>query len=133
VALATLGAVGNAPISQPGAQLITQPRDQARNHVFATNPAPPPRLLPGNAGGQASGTAEPSLAAVRLATQEVEQAVRAQASSLSFSIEQSSGKTIVTVTDNETGQVLRQIPSEEMLSLSQAIDKMQGLLLSQRA
>ena len=70
---------------------------------------------------------------MRLATRQVEQAVRAQASSLAFSIDQSSGKTVVTVTDSETGEVLRQIPSEEMLSLSQTMNRMQGLLLSQRA
>jgi len=125
MALATLGAIGNA--------LLPQPRDPAKDHVLLAHPAPPPRLLSGNAGVQTAGATEPSLAAVRLATRQVEQAVRAQAGSLSFSVEQSSGKTIVTVTDSETGQVVRQIPSEEMLSLSQAMNKMQGLLLSQRA
>ena len=137
MALATLGAVGGALIAQssaqPGARATTQYRDQAKDHVLATRPAPPPRLLPGNAGGQAANAAEPSLAAVRLATRQVEQAVRAQASSLAFSIDQSSGKAVVTVTDSETGEVLRQIPSEEMLSLSQTMNRMQGLLLSQRA
>ena len=129
MALAALGSVGNALIQQSG----NPTSDQAKAHAFATHPAVPSRLLPGHAGSQTAGAPEPSLAALRLATRQVEQAVRAQASSLNFSIDQSSGKTMVKVTDSETGQVLRQIPSDEMLSLSQVLNNVQGLLLSQHA
>ena len=52
---------------------------------------------------------------------------------LNFSIDDSTGKTIVRVTDGETGELIRQIPSEEMLAIAQSLDKMQGLLLRQKA
>lgn len=129
MALAALSGLGSAQPVPPGGPSS----DQVKTHVFASNAAPQARLLPRNAGTEAAGTSDTSIAALRLATQQVEQAVRAQASSLRFSIEQSSGKTIVKVTDSETGEVLRQIPSDEMLSLPKAINNMQGLLLSQRA
>ncbi len=52
---------------------------------------------------------------------------------LSFSIDDTTGKTIVRVTDGETGEMIRQIPSEEILAIAQSLDKMQGLLLRQKA
>ena len=41
--------------------------------------------------------------------------------------------TIVRITDGETGEMIRQIPSEEMLEIARSLDKMQGLLLRQEA
>ncbi|MDO8958446.1 MAG: flagellar protein FlaG [Rhodocyclaceae bacterium] len=52
---------------------------------------------------------------------------------LNFSIDDSTGKTVVRVTDGETGELIRQIPSEEMLDIAQSLDRMQGLLLRQEA
>ena len=37
---------------------------------------------------------------------------------LNFSVDEDLGKTVVTVVDQQTGNVIRQIPSEEMLELS---------------
>ena len=128
MAMAALGAVG-AALSQ---QIGNSTPDQAKAHGVTPHPAAASRLLP-DPTGQTAGAPEPSLAAVRLATRQVEQAVRAQTNSLNFSIEQAAGKTLVKVTDSETGQVLRQIPSEEILSLSQVLNNVQGLLLSQHA
>lgn len=119
----------NLPAAAPALQNGLQSSNQNR----AANPAAAPRAPDGKGEAPAAATTEPSLAALRLATHEVEQAVRARTSSLSFSIDQSSGKTIVRITDQETGAVLRQIPSEEMLSLAKAVNQMQGLLLSQTA
>ncbi|MDP3030940.1 MAG: flagellar protein FlaG [Rhodocyclaceae bacterium] len=52
---------------------------------------------------------------------------------LNFSIDDSTGKSIVRITDGETGELIRQIPSEEMLAIADSLDKMQGLLLRQEA
>ena len=80
----------------------------------------------------ASSAPEPSLEDVRKATQEVQEAVRAMTKSLEFSIDQESGRTIVKLTDTETGETIRQIPSQDMIELSRNIDRLQGLLLSQK-
>lgn len=50
--------------------------------------------------------------------------------SLQFSIDERSGRTIVRVIDRATREVIRQIPSEEILALADRMDKVQGLLLS---
>lgn len=53
--------------------------------------------------------------------------------SLQFNLDKDSGKTIVKVIDMESKDVIRQIPSEEMVMIAKAIDKMKGLLVQQKA
>lgn len=53
--------------------------------------------------------------------------------SLAFSIDDDTGKTIVRVSDAQTGEMIRQIPSEELLDIARSLDKMQGMLLRQKA
>lgn len=53
--------------------------------------------------------------------------------SLQFNIDEDTGKTVVKVIDTATKELIRQFPSEEMLSIAKAIDKMQGLLIQQKA
>jgi flagellar protein FlaG len=53
--------------------------------------------------------------------------------SLAFSVDSANGKTIVKITDAETGETIRQIPSEEMMAIAQSLDKLQGMLLQGKA
>ena len=53
--------------------------------------------------------------------------------SVQFSIDDATGKTIIKVIDKSTEEVLRQIPSEEMLTIAKALDDMKGLLVRQKA
>lgn len=53
--------------------------------------------------------------------------------SIQFNLDDDTGKTIVKVIDLSTKDVIRQFPSEEMLSIAKAIDKMKGLLVQQKA
>lgn len=60
--------------------------------------------------------------------------VQSLARQLSFSIDDSTGNTVVTVLDRETEQVIRQMPSEEALAISRFIaqqleDPAKGLLV----
>jgi flagellar protein FlaG len=72
-------------------------------------------------------------AQVEQMVQEVRQVVAPVAQNLRFSIDEGSGRTVVKVVDAQTEEVLRQIPSEEWLSISKALDKLQGLLVSNEA
>jgi flagellar protein FlaG len=54
-------------------------------------------------------------------------------SSIEFSIDEDSGKTIVKLMDKETNTVLRQYPTKEALAIARDIDKLQGLLLKTEA
>lgn len=53
--------------------------------------------------------------------------------SIQFNLDDDTGKTIVKVIDLATKDVIRQFPSEEMLSIAKAIDQMKGLLVQQKA
>lgn len=53
--------------------------------------------------------------------------------SLRFSVDDDSGQTVIKVLDPESQKVLRQIPSEEALALSKALDNFKGLLVRQKA
>ena len=75
----------------------------------------------------------PSAGELQKALEEVEKAVAPMAQSLQFSLDKDSGKTVVKVMDTDTNEVIRQIPSEEVLAISKAVDKLKGLLIKQQA
>lgn len=54
-------------------------------------------------------------------------------SDLQFSVNDDTDKVIVTVVDSETKEVIRQIPSEEMLAIAKALDSIKGLFIKQQA
>lgn len=52
---------------------------------------------------------------------------------LEFSMDDQTGKTIIKVVDTATNELIRQIPSEEMLEIARALDRLQGILVRQKA
>lgn len=59
--------------------------------------------------------------------------VETSSQGIQFSLDDSSGKTVVKIVDVETNTVLRQIPSAEAISIAQSLDKLQGLLIREKA
>jgi flagellar protein FlaG len=53
--------------------------------------------------------------------------------SLQFSMEKELGKIVVKVMDTETKEVIKQFPSEDILSLARALGKVAGLFVRQEA
>ena len=51
---------------------------------------------------------------------------------LNFSVHQASGEIMVTVTDDTTGEVIREIPSSELLNLAARLDEMVGILFDRK-
>jgi len=83
---------------------------------------------------EAKAPAKPvALEQVQQAMEEVRNAIAPVAQDLLFSIDEDTGKTIVKVVDASTDEVIRQIPSEEIISIAKALDKLQGLLVEQKA
>ncbi len=52
---------------------------------------------------------------------------------LQFSVDRDTGKTVLRVTDAESGTLLRQIPGDEALAIARILDRMQGMLIRQKA
>lgn len=49
---------------------------------------------------------------------------------LQFTVDENSGETIITVTDKNTNEVVRQIPTEEVLAIRENIESLKGILFS---
>ena len=75
----------------------------------------------------------PSPEQVKQAIEAANEALRAASANLEFAQDPSTGKTVVKIVDVTTRQVIRQFPSEEMLSIARALDRLQGLLLVEKA
>ncbi|QUE77852.1 flagellar protein FlaG [Stutzerimonas stutzeri] len=52
---------------------------------------------------------------------------------LNFSVDDSTGDVIVQVIDGDSGKVVRQIPSEEILRLTERLDEMRSLMFEAKA
>jgi flagellar protein FlaG len=112
---------------------------EVRGNVAARKPSPPAREP------QVESQAEPQVRAkATLATaptpQQLQQVVDninsklSDTTALQFSVDEGSGRTVVKVTDKDTGETIRQIPSEAVLALAESIGEFQkGMLLQQKA
>lgn len=56
------------------------------------------------------------------ATREIEQFLQSQNRNLAFSVDENTERSVVTVTESGSGDVIRQIPSEEVLRLAERLD-----------
>ncbi len=52
---------------------------------------------------------------------------------LSFTIHEKTGDTVVRVLDRESGEVIRQLPPEELLALRDKLDELRGTLFDKKA
>lgn len=89
----------------------------ARNGVPASTPATP----------------APSRDAVDAAVRSANAALAARSAALQFTVDPDTRAVVVRLIDTEDNQVLRQVPSEEMLAIAKAIDRMEVTLLRNRA
>ena len=94
----------------------------------------------GNATRAPESTHEPAASVPPLDTKMLEKAVKdlsegAQNTqrSLQFSIDESSGRTVIKVIDKITQEIIRQIPEEEVLALAARLEKGNGRLLQDEA
>lgn len=59
---------------------------------------------------------------------ELEAALPAASNSLSFHVDEALDRPVITVVDSETGEVVRTLPSEEIIRVAHNIEKMRGIL-----
>lgn len=66
------------------------------------------------------------------AVDKVKQFVSSATNGIEFSVDKDLGRTVVKIVDRETSETIRQIPSQDMIDLAKALDKIQGLLIKQQ-
>jgi len=116
-----------------------QPPAAGSNAVPATH-------LPGASGAAAAGSTSPppvrpdaqqqapaSAAAAQQAAALINEFLKSSAANVEFTVDAASDHVIVRVVDSETHQLIRQMPTEETLAISRALDRMSGLLIKQEA
>jgi len=109
------------PRPRDGAATAAQPGDDSMRSGGRLQ-APP--AIPGR-----EAAAEPER--LRRTAEEVESHVQSLHRSLHFTMDEDSGELVVRVVDKETNEVIRQIPSEEMLAIARHLEESMGLLLSE--
>ncbi|MGE6321190.1 flagellar protein FlaG [Pseudomonas oryzihabitans] len=77
--------------------------------------------------------AKASRQAVEQAASSLEQSSQNIRRDLKFSVDDETGQMVVKVTDAGTGEVIRQMPSEEALKLAQRLDEARSLLFKAEA
>ena len=70
---------------------------------------------------------------VEAAASSIQEFVQSIRRNLNFDVDDSSGRVVVQVTDTESGEVIRQIPSEDALKLAESLSEMRSLLFKAEA
>ena len=66
---------------------------------------------------------------MRAVARQIESYLKANGRDLQFSVDEESGKTVVTVRDKSTGEIIRQIPDAEALRISLALGQQPNALI----
>ena len=116
-------------ISQPGG-VSPRPATPKPAPPAAGNGLPVRQELPGsgNTGPGASVASD-----VRQAVTRINDYVQAFRRDLQFQVDKDTDHVVVRVVDSDSGEVIRQIPSEEVLAVARNLEKAQGLILNEKA
>lgn len=121
-------------INASGVSLAKAPDVPVGNRPVATAAAQAPAapvVMPGKA---ILATASiPNAEQVKTAVEHINKFVQTMSSDLKFTVDEETGIQVVKVVDTKTKEVIRQIPSEETLAIAQVLDRLQGLILHQKA
>jgi len=71
--------------------------------------------------------------AVQESVEKLNEFIRPYVTSLQFSVDKDLGKVVVKIMDSETKEVIKQIPSEDVIALTKALSKVSGLFVKQEA
>jgi flagellar protein FlaG len=77
--------------------------------------------------------AQPTREVVAKAAAQLQEFVSSMGRNLNFSVDESTGYSVVRVVNPDTGELIRQLPSEELLKISRDFQRLNNVLVSQRA
>ena len=70
---------------------------------------------------------------VKQAAAELHKALQQQSGDLSVSVDETTGTMVVRITDNNTGEVVKQIPPKQLMEANISMNKIVGLLIDNKA
>lgn len=126
--------ISHIPAQSQGLAGVGTP--QARTEVPQTPAAAPPATPADGVRVSAPAPAAKtgvSDAEVKQAIDAINRFITPANGNIEFSQDEDTGKTLVKVVDTQTQAVLLQIPSKEAIAISKALDRLQGLLVREKA
>lgn len=112
---------------------VQQPRETAAA-VESAQPLSAARGTALPAGGKNLPPATPpTVEAVRKAAEDIDRFLRDAGHELSFAVDDDTGRTVISVRDPTTGELIRQVPSEEALRIARNLDRALPTLIRERA
>lgn len=112
-------------LTSPSAPVV-QGRDMAQAADAVERPSVLPVAEQSPAGDGLAGDLDAAVASMSSFVQSVQR-------NLAFSIDESSGDVVIKVVEHESGKLVRQIPSEEALRLSEQLEELRSLMFEARA
>ena len=76
---------------------------------------------------------QPTREVIAKAAQQIQSFVQSMGRNLSFSVDEVSGYHVVRVVNPSTGELIRQLPSDELLKIARDFERLNNVLVSQRA
>ncbi|CDF92484.1 Flagellin protein FlaG [Pseudomonas sp. SHC52] len=110
------------PAAKPAPTVVDKPVEKPRADALVVAPV---KEAPKDAAAEQE--------KLKKAVQEIEKFVQSVKRNLEFSIDEPSGKVVVKVIASDSGEVIRQIPNEEVLKLANSLNDANSLLFSAEA
>jgi len=120
--------------SMPAVQVPAQPAaSTAAMKMPPANPRPAP--MPESVAAPQAFRVDPQQQRQHLqdVVQQLNSQVEKTSTSLGFQVDEVAGRNVVTVRNKETGDVVRQIPSDAVLAVAHNIERLRGLLFNGKA
>jgi flagellar protein FlaG len=109
----------------PGGDAASAPRVAA--------PAAPTPPVTVQAASAAPSGADVAQQAIEDAVSQIRQYLKSSPADLEFSLDQQSGRVLLRIMDGQTKELIRQVPSDEVLAIAKAIDRFRGLFIESKA
>jgi flagellar protein FlaG len=113
-------------IQQLAATGASAPATSVQRETLPALPAPSQAAAPAE-------KREPKPEEVKAAVKDIQEFVNTVTTDVRFSVDKDTGRMIVSVVDSKTNQIVRQIPTEDIMKIAKNIDRMQGLIFSGKA
>jgi len=127
IASTNVSAMPSAPVMRPTSAPVQDVRGAVPTKIQNKSSAT-------SAPNAAATPAKASPEDIQRASADLQRRVNTLAPELQFSVDETSGRSIIKFTDRATNEVIRQFPSEEALALTRAMDQFQrGLIFNRKA
>lgn len=126
-----IGASATAPlIAGDGLQHSAQ-RNQKTAQPGGTSSAPVESINPPVVAAKIADLVKPGTEQIRQSLRDINQVLATWSISVQFQIDPDFKDVIIRVVDQESGKLIRQIPTEDVVRISKAMDNLKGLLFAQ--